>query len=137
MLEEEHEVSIRRCHSRRKRAHDSAAGTRRRSTRLAAKEDLFHIDATSKATHVKAAQLDLARASARMKEALANSSMLQRPAPPKIASNKLRCLGRVCSLPNLSDAKDVVTRCYTSLCVCVVFVLLEDCTLRYLIPFFM
>src|SRR6185312_3952244 len=63
LLEEEHEVSVRRRSARRKRAQDSAAKTRRHSLRLAAKEDPFYVDATSKATRVKAAQLDLTRAS--------------------------------------------------------------------------
>ena len=103
LQEEEQEVSIRRRRACRKRAHDSAAKTRRHNLRLAAKEDPFYVDATSKATRVKATQLDLARASARMKEALASSGMLQRPAPPKITSSKLRCLARVCGLPDLSD----------------------------------
>jgi len=108
LLEEEHEVSVRRRRARRKRAHDSAAKARRRSSRLAAKEDPFYIDATSKATRVKATQLDLTRASARMKEALTSSGMLLRPAPAKISTNKLRCLGRVCGLPDLLDAEEEV-----------------------------
>lgn len=108
MAEEEHEVSIRRRCSRRKRAHDSAAKTRRHRLRLAAKEDPFYIDATSKATRVTATQLDLARASARMKEALTRSGVLERPAPPKITTSKLRCLGHVCGLPDLSDAEEEV-----------------------------
>jgi hypothetical protein len=91
----EHEVSVRRRRARRKRAHDSTTKTRRHSLRLAAKEDPFYVDPTSKATRVKAAQLDLARASARMKEALASSGVLERPAPSKITSSKLRCLGLV------------------------------------------
>jgi len=103
LLEEEHEVSVRRRRARRKRAQDSAAKTRRHSLRLAAKEDPFYVDATSKATRVKAAQLDLTRASARMKEALACSGILQHPAPPKITSSKLRCLARVCGIPDLPD----------------------------------
>jgi len=103
-LEGEHEVSIRRHRGRRKQAQDSTARTRCRSTRLAAKEDPFYNDATSKATRVKAAQLDLVRASDRMKEALACSGVLERPAPPKIASRKLHLLGRVCGLPVLPEA---------------------------------
>lgn len=103
LLEEEHEVSVRRRRARRKRAQDSAAKTRRHSLRLAAKEDPFYIDATSKATRVKAAPLDLTRASARMKEALACSGILQRPTPPKITSSKLRCLARVYGIPDLPD----------------------------------
>jgi len=62
LAEEEHEVSVRRRRAQRKRAQDSAARTRRHSLRLAAKEDPFYVDATSKAARVKAAQLDLARA---------------------------------------------------------------------------
>ena len=103
LLEEEHEVSIRRRRARRKRAQDSAAKTRRHSLRLTTKEDPFYVDATSKATRVKAAQLDLTRASAHMKEALACSGILQRPGPPKITSSKLRCLGHVCGIPDLPD----------------------------------
>ena len=103
VLEEEHEVSARRRCARRKRAQDSAAKTRCHILRLAAKEDPFYVDATSKATRVQAAQLDLARASARMKEALACSGVLERPAPSKINTCKLRLLGRVCGLPNLSE----------------------------------
>ena len=106
LLKEEHEVSVRRRSARRKRAQDSAAKTRRHSLRLAAKEDPFYVDATSKATRVKAAQLDLSRASTRMKMALAQSGVLERPAPSKIASSRLRCLGRVCGLPDLSDKDD-------------------------------
>jgi len=87
-----------------KRAHDNTAKTCRRSIRLAAKEDLFYIDATAKATRVKAAQLDLARASARMKDAIASSGVLHRPAPAKIYLSKLRCLGHACSLPDLPDS---------------------------------
>ncbi|KAG2606605.1 hypothetical protein PVAP13_4NG061865 [Panicum virgatum] len=63
----------------------------------------FYVDATSKVTRVKAAQLDLTQASARMKEALTCSGILQRPAPPKITSTKLRCLARVCGIPDLPD----------------------------------
>jgi len=44
----------------------------------------------TKAARVQAAKLDLARASARMKAALASSGILARPAPPKIPSRKLR-----------------------------------------------
>jgi len=106
LLAEEHEVSARKRRARRKRAHDSAAKTRRHSLRLAAKEDPYYVDATSKATRVKAAQLDLTRASTRMKMALAQSGVLERPAPSMIASSRLRCLGRVCGLPNLSDKDD-------------------------------
>jgi len=65
----------------------------RRSIRLAAKEDPFYVNATAKATRVKAAQLDLARASARMKDAITSSGVLHYPAPAKISSSKLRCLG--------------------------------------------
>jgi len=108
LVEEEHEVSLRRRRARRKRACDSASKLRRRSLRLAAKEDPFYIDATSKATRVKTAQLDLARASARMREALAHSGVLERPPPPKIALGKLRFLGRVCGLPDLSDTGEAV-----------------------------
>ena len=103
LLKEEHEVSVRRRRAHRKCAQDSAAKTRRHSLRLAAKEDPFYVDATSKATRVKAAQLDLARASARMREALTHSGLLERPPPRRISTNKLWCLGRVCGLPDLSD----------------------------------
>ena len=109
LAEEEHEVSVRRCHAQRKRAQDSAARTRRHSLRLAAKEDPFYVDATSKAARVKAAQLDLARASARMREVLVQSGMLERPPPHRISSAKLRCLGQACGLPIFSDAVEEVT----------------------------
>ena len=55
LVEEEHEVSGHRRRARRKPAQDSAARTHRHSLRLAAKEDPFYVDATSKATRVKAA----------------------------------------------------------------------------------
>lgn len=90
-----------------RRGQDSAAKTRRHSLRLAAKEDPLYVDATSKATRVKAAKLDLARASTRMREALAQSGILERPPPRRISSNKLRCVGRVCGLPDLSDDEEV------------------------------
>jgi len=108
-VEEEHEVSVHRHRARRKRAHDSAAKTRRHSLRLAAKEDPYYVDATTKATRVKAAQLDLTRTSTRMKAALEHSGVLERLARAKIATSKLRCLGRVCGLPDLFDSDvDVV-----------------------------
>ena len=78
---EKHEASVRRRRVRRKRAQDVAAKARRHSLRLTAREEPFYIDATSKASRVKAAQLDLARASARMREALARSGVLERLAP--------------------------------------------------------
>ena len=108
LAEEEHEVSVRRHRAQRKRAQDSAARTRRHSLRLAAKEDPYYVDATSKAERVKAAQLDLARASARMREALVRSGMLERPPPRRISSDKLSCLGRACGLPALSDSDEKV-----------------------------
>jgi len=77
LLEEEHEVSVRRRRACRKRAHDSAAKTRRRSIRLTAKEDPFYVDATAKATCVK--------------DAIASSGVLHRPTPAKISLSKLRC----------------------------------------------
>ena len=81
---------------------------RRPSLRLTTKEDPYYVDATSKATRVKAAQLDLARASAHMREALMQSGMLERPPPRRISSAKLRCLGQACGLPVLSDADEEV-----------------------------
>lgn len=81
LLEEEaHEVSIRRRRMRRKRAVDIASKVRR-GRRLAAKEDPYYIDVTTKATWVKAAQLDLTRASARMKYDVEESGVLLRPRP--------------------------------------------------------
>jgi len=139
LLEEEHEVSVRRRRARRKRAHDSAAKTRRRSIRLAAKEDPFYVDATAKATRVKAAQLDLARAFARMKDAIASSGVLHRPAPAKISLSKLRCLGRACGLPDLPDSdgdEATVACCPARPCTRVVSVLLEDVCVRHLDLFF-
>jgi len=103
---EEHEASVRRRRVRRKRAQDVAAKARRHSLRLAAREEPFYIDATSKASRVKAAQLDLARASARMREALARSGVLERPAPQKISARDLYCLGHACGLPSLTTAGD-------------------------------
>ena len=108
LAEEEHEVSVRRRRAQRKRAQDSAARTRRHSLRLAAKEEPYYVDATSKAARVKAAQLDLARASARMREALVRSGMLERPPPRRIPSDKLSCLGRACGLPALSVSDEEV-----------------------------
>lgn len=98
---EEHKVSVRRRRARHKREVDSAS-KHRHSSRLAAKEDPFYVDATTKATRVKAAKLDLSKASERMRAALAASEMLQRPPPPKISSTKLRYLGRACGLVDLS-----------------------------------
>lgn len=103
--EEEHEVSIRRRRVRHKRAADSASKMRR-SSRLAAKEDPFYVDATTKASRAKADQMDLAKASERMKAALHASGTLRRPAPPKISAAKLRCLGHVCGLAHLSEVED-------------------------------
>lgn len=57
----------------------------------------------SKATRLKAAKLDLSKASDRMKDMLQASGVLQRPALKKISSAKLRALGRVCGLPHLSE----------------------------------
>ena len=53
-------------------------------------------------------QLDIARASVHMREALAHSGLLERPPPPKIALGRLRFLGRVCGLPDLSDTEEAV-----------------------------
>lgn len=107
LKEEAHEVSIRRCQVRRKRATDSASKVRR-SRRLAAKEDPCYTDATTKATRVKAAQLDLTRASARMKSAVEESGVLLRPPPSRISKSKLLCLGRACGLSHLSEVEDEV-----------------------------
>jgi hypothetical protein len=78
----------------------------RRRRRLAAKEDPLDTDATSNKddTRVKAAQLDLSKASERMnKEALDESGVLERPPPAR-----LRCLRRVCGLAHLSEVEDGV-----------------------------
>jgi hypothetical protein len=83
LAEEEHEVSARRRRARRKRAVDSASKVRR-SRRLAAKEDPFYVDATTEASHVKAAKLDLDRASEHLKAALEASGVLERPPPARI-----------------------------------------------------
>lgn len=56
--EEEHEASARRRRVRRKREVDSVSKLRR-SSQLAAKEEPCYVDATSKATRVKAAKLEL------------------------------------------------------------------------------
>ncbi|KAF8732245.1 hypothetical protein HU200_016224 [Digitaria exilis] len=66
---EEHKVS---------REVDSAS-KHRHSSRLAAKEDPFYVDATTKATRVKAAKLDLSKASERMRAALAASEISPLP----------------------------------------------------------
>ena len=39
-------------------------------------------------------------------ESARESGVLQRSAPPMISSSKLRCLGRVCGLPDLSDTEE-------------------------------
>lgn len=83
-----------------------SASKLRRSTRLAANEDPFYTDATSKATRVKAAQLDLSKAFERMKAAVQSSGLLQRPPAPKIKTDKLRALGRICGLGHLSEVED-------------------------------
>jgi hypothetical protein len=104
---EEHEVTIRRRRVRHRRATESASKVRR-SRRLASKEDPLYTDATAKATRVKAAQLDLSKASERMKKALEQSGVLERPPPARVPSAWLRCLGRVCCLPHLSEVEDDV-----------------------------
>ena len=139
MAEEEHEVSLRRRRACRKRAQDSAARTRRHSLRLAAKEDPFYVDATSKAMCVKAAQLDLVRASARL-EALARSGVLERPPPARFSTSKLCCLGRACGLPDISNnVEEVVasTCCCFATCYCCVFTLLGGVSLPGMILLFM
>ena len=108
LAEEEHELDVRRRRARRKRAADSASKLRR-SRRLAAKELPFYEDVTTKAARVQAAKLDLARASTRMKAALESSGVLARPPPAKIASSKLRLLGRVCGLPVIDEVDEVVS----------------------------
>jgi len=106
LVAEEHEASVRRRRACRKHAQDVAAKACYHSLRLAAKEEPFYVDATSKASRVKAVQLDLTRASTRMREALARSGILERPAPPKISARDLCCLGHACGLPSLSFAGD-------------------------------
>jgi len=108
LAEEEHELDVRRRRARRKRAADSASKLRR-SRRLAAKELPFYEDVTTKAARVQAATLDMARASAHMKAALKSSGVLARPPPAKIASSKLRLLGRVCGLPVIDEVDEVVS----------------------------
>ncbi|CAD6266353.1 unnamed protein product [Miscanthus lutarioriparius] len=103
MAEEEHEVNLRRCHAQRKHAADSASKIRR-SRRLAVKENPFYEDATSKATRVQAAKLDLSKASSNMAEALACSSILKRPPPACTAPSRLHRLARVCGIQLPSDA---------------------------------
>ena len=107
LAEEEHEVRVRRRRVRRKRAADSASKLRR-SRRLAAKEIPFYVDATTKATRVKAAQLDMSKASERMKTAIADSGLLARPPPARISTSKMRRLGRICGFTHLSDLDDEV-----------------------------
>lgn len=100
-----HEVSVRRGRARRKRAVDSASKLRR-SDRLAAKEIPYYMNATTKATRVKTAKLDLSRASAKLKEAMADAQVLERPPPARIRASKLRCMGRVCGLAGLGTVVD-------------------------------
>ncbi|CAL4951769.1 unnamed protein product [Urochloa decumbens] len=107
IAEEEHEVSVRRKMMRRKRAADSAKKTRR-SRRLAAMEEPYYETVADKASRVKAAKLDMAKASERMKAALHSSGILERPPPRRISARKLRCLGRICGLPHLSEVEDGV-----------------------------
>jgi hypothetical protein len=80
----------------------------RRSRRLAAKKDPLFTDATTKATRVKAARLDLSKASERMKKALEELAILARPPPTRVPSARLCCLGRICWLSHLSDVEDDV-----------------------------
>lgn len=103
--EEEHEVSVRRRRARRKRAVDSVSKLRR-SSRLASKEEPFYMDATTKATRVKAAKLDLSKASSKMKVALIDAGIMARPPSQRIRPVKLHHLGRVCGLANLSEVED-------------------------------
>ena len=103
IAEKEHEVSIRRRRARRKRAADNASKLRR-SIRLAAKENPFYEDATSKASRVQAAKLDLSKASSALGSALEASGILQRPPPARIPSSRLRRLARVCGIDLPVDA---------------------------------
>jgi hypothetical protein len=48
---------------------------------------------------MKAAQLNLAKASERMKAALEHSGILERPLLTRISTVNLRFLGRACGLP--------------------------------------
>nr|CAB3460157.1 unnamed protein product [Digitaria exilis] len=105
LAEEEHEVSIRRRRTRHKRAADSASKIRR-SHRLAAKEVPFYMDAVTKASRVKAEKMNITGASNRMKVALEQATILERPPPPRIKVSKLKCLGRVCGLGRLSEIDD-------------------------------
>nr|CAB3480143.1 unnamed protein product [Digitaria exilis] len=105
LAEEEHEVSIRHRRARRKRAADSASKIHR-SRRLAAKEVPFYMDAVTKASRVKAEKMNIAGASNRMKVALEQAAILERPPPPRIKVSKLKCLGRVCGLGRLSEIDD-------------------------------
>lgn len=83
LAEEEHEVV-----TRRKRVVDSAS-KRRHSLCLTAKEAPFYESATSKASRVQAAKLDLSEASTRMKAALDTAGVLERPPPS--ASHRASC----------------------------------------------
>jgi hypothetical protein len=73
---------------RRKRVVDSAS-KRRHSLCLMAKEAPFYESATSKASRVQAAKLDLSEASTRMKAALDTAGVLERPPPS--ASHRASC----------------------------------------------
>lgn len=105
LVEEDHELSIRRHRARRRRAVASVI-KERRSSRLAEKEEPYYVNATTKSARLKAGKLDITKASARMKDALRGSNVLERPAPKKISTTKLWMLGRACGLAKLSEVED-------------------------------
>ena len=101
IAEKEHEVSIRRRRARRKRAADNASKLRR-SIRLAAKENPFYEDTTSKASRVQAAKLDLTKASSTMVSALEASGILK--CPRWRASPRLSCVALLVSVALTSQS---------------------------------
>lgn len=64
----------------------------------------FYEDATSKASRVQAAKLDLSKASSALVSALEASGILQHPLPARIPSSRLRRLARVCGIDLPVDA---------------------------------
>nr|CAB3483870.1 unnamed protein product [Digitaria exilis] len=111
ILEEEaNEASLRKRRVRRKRAKDSVSKLRR-SSRLAALEPPHYEDATSKATRVKAVKLDISKVSMKMRAAIVDAGLLERPPPAKVKSSKLHRLGHVCGLGNMSEIVDDEVPC--------------------------
>lgn len=92
---EVHELSRRKLRGRKRRL-QSSAHKERRGARLAAKEPAEYVGGVDKAARVKAAKLNLAGVSRSLSEAIAESGILQRPAPRAIPVSKLRKMRRSC-----------------------------------------